>query len=475
MAEQTFCIDFGSGFTKVGLRRHPTATTVLVNDHGIDTTDFCYHSVVVIDRSGPKPVVEYGKKAAGRAPANGIEIHANWKQWLFLTPSGDEPGANSVEAFLRTDELAKLAARHGVTATQIGHLRQLVSSARELLAGAGVQPVTRDAQRQQFAASLAVYYFTWLRQEVLKECERLPHAGVKYADIPTRVSVPAFAHGSNVTTHPGCKFLTTALVKAGWSLHPENPVVSEPVANTVGVLTNGLNATKKNKVDLGSMFNKGPVITVGANAKYYAPYRAIVVDVGGYTTDFAVLTLRQDGLLDADPERAFDAQQHSVPLGVSDLDKRVLSVLPPEKAAWLSKRSADELDGFRVTLYTEGKPVRSGVIGTVGAPGTEGDAVRDQLSQFAAAVGAEVRQFLTAIGTGGTNELVLTGGGVSIPAVRDAILTAAAADGREFVKIHGPDIQKKHTGKPVHKLDSRIARGGGAIGGSSLFFEPALA
>mgnify|MGYP000888631133 CR=1 FL=1 len=184
MADRVFCVDFGSGFTKVGLRRDPAATAQLVNDTDIETADFCFPSVVVIDRTGAKPVCEFGAKAAGRTAAAGVEVHANWKKWLFLTPAADDPSANPLEAFLRSDDLAALAARHGLTPAHLTHLRQLVASARELAAGLGVNVGGRDAQKQHFAAALAVNFFTWLRAEVLRACERLPHAGQRSRSTP---------------------------------------------------------------------------------------------------------------------------------------------------------------------------------------------------------------------------------------------------------------------------------------------------
>ncbi|QDU20172.1 acetate and sugar kinases/Hsc70/actin family protein [Urbifossiella limnaea] len=473
MAERVFCIDFGSGFTKVALRPDPGATARLINDRDVETADFCFPSVVVVDRAGPKPVLEFGKKAAGRTASNGIEVHANWKKRLFLNPGPDDPTANPLEAFLRSDDLAALATQHGVTATQLGHLRAVVASAREMLAGVGIQPAGRHAQQQQFAASLAAHFFAWLRKEVMKECERLPHAGLRYDGIPARLTVPAFAHGADVTTHPGCRLLTAAAEKAGWPLHPTRPVVSEPYANAVGVLTKGVNLLKKDKYDLGGSFGKGPLVTALKDPDHYAPYRAVVIDVGAFTTDFAVLTMRPDGPGESDPDRAFAVREHSVALGMSDLDERVFRVLPAEKAAWLRARSADEVDGFRESVYTEGKPVRSAALGPIGA-GAELEAIRGVVADFGAGLAAEVRQFLSSLGPGGSAELVLTGGGMFVPALREAVLSAAAADGREFAKVHGPGL-KKQTGKPVDKLDPRFTRGGSALGGAGLYFEPEYA
>lgn len=474
MTERVFCIDVGSEYTKVGLRRDPSADGQLVNDTGIEDTDFCYPSVIVVDRSGPAPVAEFGKKAAGRKASNGIEVTTNWKRLLFTTPGPAEPGATPLETFLRSDDLTRLAGQHGVSPAQIGQLRQMVSAARELLTSTGVRPANRGQQQQDYAAALAHRFFHWLRQEVLRECKRLPSTGLNYADIPVRVTVPAFAYGADVTTHPGCKLLTTALTNAGWRLHPTLPVVTEPYANAIGVLTEGRNSWAKGKIDYRAMFARGPLITAGKDPGKYGPYRAVVIDVGGYTTDLTLLTLRPDGLLATDLDRVFEVVQNSVPLGLSALDARVFAAIPPEKAAWLRGQAWQDFDGCRISLYTEMKPVRSGTLGLIGGSGPEGDAIRECVEQFARDLAVEVQKFLPDFGGKGMNELILTGGGAGIPAVRAAALAAASAGGRSFIKVHAPEL-KKETGKLVNKLDARFTRGGTAVGGASLYFEPASA
>lgn len=474
MAERVFCIDLGSEYTKVGLRRDPSADGQLVNDTGIEDTDFCYPSVIVVDRSGSSPVAEFGKKAAGRKASNGIEVKSNWKQDLFTSAGPDEPTATPLETFLRSDDLTRLAGQHGISPAQLGQLRQMVTAARELLTSTGVRPVNRAAQKQDYAAALAHRFFHWLRQEVLRECARLPSAGLNYADIPVRVTVPAFAHGADVTTNPGCRLLTTAVTNAGWRLHPTLAVVTEPYANAIGVLTEGRNATKKGKADYGKLFARGPLITAGKDHAKYGPYRAVVIDVGGYTIDLTMLTLRPDGLLSTDLDRVFDVVQASIPLGLSALDARVFAAIPPEKAAWLRGQAWQDFDGCRISLYTEMKPVRRGAQDSIGSSGPEGDAIRECVEQFARDIAVEVQKFLPDFGGRGMNEMILTGGGAGIPAVRAAVLAAAAAGGRSFIKVHGPEL-KKEAGKLVNKLDARFTRGGTAVGGASLYFEPSLA
>ena len=80
----------------------------------------------------------------------------------------------------------------------------------------------------------------------------------------------------------------------------------------------------------------------------------------------------------------------------------------------------------------------------------------------------EVKRFLAPLQPAGMSELVLTGGGMFVPALREAVL-AAAGDG--FKKVHGPALKKQTGGTPVDKLDPRFTRGGSAVGGVGLYFE----
>ena len=56
MPDRVFCIDFGSAFTKVALRRDPTADSELVGCRDADV-EFCVPSfAMALDRRGAKPV-----------------------------------------------------------------------------------------------------------------------------------------------------------------------------------------------------------------------------------------------------------------------------------------------------------------------------------------------------------------------------------------------------------------------------------
>lgn len=472
MADRVFCIDFGSAFTKVALRRDPaTDSQLLSRRSGVEEADFCIPTTVAVDRRGTRPVAEFGDRAVDLASGNGVEVYRNWKKSLFLTPgSSKQPHQSPLEALLQSSELQELATRFGVAAGQIGYLQQLVAAAKSLIAGPGGRVISAEVQQQAVATSLAPHFFLWLRQEILAACARLPTTGLKFEAIPVRLSVPAFALGTGGEPHPGCKVLTDSLTKAGWPLHPNRPIVAEPYANAIGVLTKGSNVLHRSHIHLGNLFGKGPLITVLKDPEHHPFYRAVVVDVGAFTTDFAVLTLQPGPDAVDDPDVAFSARQHSIPFGVSDLDGKVLNGLPSEKAGWLRGARALDWEDFRRTVYTEGKAFGTNAVGKIGA-GTEAELVRTCLAEFGQKLSAELLDFIESLEPGGLQELILTGGGAFIPAVRDALVAAAQEGGRAFAKVHAPAIKKVTGGPPVVKLDERFARGGTALGGASIYFE----
>jgi hypothetical protein len=411
-----------------------------------------------------------GDKAADLQAGNGVEVFRNWKKWLFATPPATgRPQKPPLETLLESDDLRQLAERFGVPAGQVTYLQQLVTTARSLISGPGGRVISAESQHQANAALIVVHYFIGLRQQVLEACNRLPLTGLKFEAIPVRLAVPAFALPAGGEPHGACKVLTEALQKAGWPLHPERPIVSEPYSNAIGILTKGANVLKRTSVDLGGMFSKGPIISAIKDPEHYSPYRAVVVDIGAFTTDFATVEWKPGEEASTNPDVGFTVRDQSLVLGISDLDTTVQASLPKEKADALRQLKSIDWDDFRKAVYTDGKGfrLRAGVVGASADVG----GVSEAINGFANQVATEVEKFCADLPQIGLQELILTGGGSSIPAVRDAVIQAAQTGGRAYAKTHAPALKRTAGGPSVVKLDERFTRGGSALGGVSIYYE----
>ena len=322
MVERVFCVDFGSAYTKVALRRDPQARGELVAcaDAG---TELWAPTVVAADWSKGEARLDFGYKAAGIKPGGPIKVYADFKKDLFST-AVDASGPPPLDALLQSEEFEALAAKYGVLPTQVAGLRMTAGAARALVGGTGDRAGSSEARRQDEAKRVAYHYFKWLRERVMDACGTLPATGLKYEDIPLRVTVPVLGEGGDPAQHPGCLRLREALGSTGWKLD-DRLFVSEPESNAVGILTHASNAlTKKQKINLGEMFGKGPLITVLKGDRHHPTYRALVIDVGAFTTDFAALSVDTGGEpFDTSAGAGFGVVQRSVRLGVTNLDASV--------------------------------------------------------------------------------------------------------------------------------------------------------
>jgi hypothetical protein len=472
MADRVFCIDLGSSYTKVALRADPSADAQLVAPVGsIGSPAFCVPTVVAVERRPDnRPRLEFGPRAADMTTAGDVTVYRNWKKSVFLTPPAVGGEHSPLEALLASGELGDLAAKFNVTAGQLGYLRQMAAAARGLVGGAA-RALSQESYEHKNAVVMAAHFFKWLRDQVLAACDRLAGSGLKYEAIPVRITAPAFAHGTGVETHPGCAALLNALTRAGWPLHAEQPLVTEPYANAVGILTRGKNCVlRKGTINLGGMFAQGPLMTVLRETEHHPSYRALVIDVGGFTTDFAGVEVRPADNAVSDIDTALTVTQHSVPVGVTDLDAHVSAALGGEKGRFVFGLPHYEQENFRRLVYSEGKAYATNVHGRIGA-GPEGDAIRDAIRTFGRELASAVAEFCDGRPPAAMQELILSGGGAAIPGVRDALQQAAQAGGNVYVRTHAPALRKTAGGPPVAKLDPDLSRGGSAVGGASLYFE----
>lgn len=476
MSDRVFCIDFGSAYTKVALRRNPRERSELVHDPSLSLDDglnVCIPTVLVVDTNTPAYSTTWGMSAANDpASGDGLKVWRNWKKELYeATPTTRPPGVSRLAAFLKSTELRELAGRHEISGDQIDRLRQLVAAAAGLDGpAAGVTPEYRKAAWMQF---LANSFFTHLRAFVLAACRR---EGVEDADrIPVRITVPAFADQQGYSASYGCRILNAALKAAGWSPCESRTAVSEPYANAIGILTRAANEFQSNgRLYFKKMFHNGPLVTALAQPDDYPAYRALVVDVGAFTTDFAAITIQTGGEIVSDPDPSFVHADQSIPEGVGNLDSEVIEALPREKGRWL-REVATMLDWEDIhrNVFTGVKGFRSNEIGTIGL-GPEKSLIRDCVNGFTARLSDRLTAFCGGLEPVPFQELILTGGGNGIPAVRESLLKAARARGHGFRKIHTMGRKGTEEGESLlSTLDRSLARGGSALGGASIYFESA--
>lgn len=474
MVECVFCVDFGSAYTKVALRPavRECGDLLKCSDFG---EELWVPTVVAVDWSRGKgePHFEFGYKAAGIKPGPNIRVYDNFKKDLFAPPGAEPPALPPLESLLQSDEFEALATKYGVQPPEVTGLRQMLAAARAFGGRAKAGP-TAEAQRQAEAKAITARFMKWLRERVLQACAKLPNTLLRYEDIPLRVAVPALGGSADIQKHPGCARFREALAGTGWKLD-DRPFVPEPEANAVGVLTGAANeVTAKRKIHFREMFGKGPLITVLAGDKNHPNYRALVIDVGAFTTDFAALSIDTGGKLsDVTDGAGFAVKQQSVPFGVTDLDAAVRAGLSDDKQKALDGLARKDFASFQESAYSEGKGYRLADRRVLGGD-ADRPAVDAALADFIKRLTDEATAFCQALGPASMQELIITGGGSNIPVVRDALLKAAAAlPGNAVVKTHAPGLKKTFANTPVGDLKDKFSRGASALGGASIYFEPA--
>ncbi len=473
-----FCIDLGAGYTKVAVRLDAESEAVLLTPntvHGGDD-DFCVPSVVAVTHNADgKRSYEYGHAASGLRVNAHTQVFHNWKRELFELKANQPTG---LSAMLASSELIDLAGRFHVPLAQLQHLKQLVASAHALT---GSQVSVGEPFELRKLRAVAEKFFGFVRNFALEACAAR-NPPIPDADkIPAILAVPAFAPEEELKHLPGVQILLQAMSRTGWPAVASRSVVSEPLANMIGVLTNGANALLRLpaqrgrpatvNLDVGKMFSRGPLLTAMKDGKFYPLYRALVVDIGAYTTDVGLIEVPTD---DADQGslRAWQIAQKSVPLGVMELDRRVIAALPTTQAAYLSSEtmSAGNWEDFRNIVYSQRRAYRTLEM-SIPARG-EKSAVESVIQGFATEIATHVTNFCVGLKPASMQEVIITGGGSRIAAVKDAIEGAAALPGRAVVRVHSAKRVTAIVDAVARQLGKAV-RGGTAMGGVSTFLSRA--
>jgi hypothetical protein len=469
MSVQTFCIDFGSSFTKVGLRIGPSEPSWLIEHKALDLDPLhvCVPTVIAVDQSTLFEKAIWGAKAVDLVDGNGVKVYRNWKPLLFASTTST---LGPLETLLSSADFASLAEKYAVPREDLERLRTEARTPRKSV----TSKEDHSAGLDTAIRSVAVTFFRELRRLVLDSCaeRRVPAAD----KIPARVCVPEFCHEEDGgITQPERRILEI-LSEAGWKLIPDRdkPVLSEPEANAIGVLTGGSNAIwqplRRNGewvVNLGEMFKQGP-LGDAIRAKR-TTYFVMLIDVGTYTTDYAYLRFDTDGAFDNRPS-VFD---RSIPLGVRNLDEAVQAALPPQKAEWFRRVETRKREACKNLIYTEAQPyaTRNKQLGDIGNA-SEMPIIREVVSGFAYDLADRTDEFCVDSQINQLDAVILTGGGNNIPAVQEALTALVKRLGGPSCSICVPERPRTSPRTSAKTTISRqLIRGATAIGGASVYFE----
>ncbi len=441
--EQTISIDFGNSYCKVGLRREGNADSQLLRDasFSFDEGNFCIPTIV--GQRISDGIFRYGTEVLEEG-ADDIRVYRNWKPLFF--EDSEHASQDSLRSALLED----------------GH----------------------DVD------DLALGYFTWLRRQIEPIC-RQNHELEDLEKLPVRITLPAFGNVALARERLG-----ELLSESGWKLCTIEQAIPEPVANAIGAFAQGRNAVWRpermqhgrpmplNGNDLmphyGTMFENSPFLEAfrsNALDEIDDPLHwVLVVDLGGYTLDFAMLgfdleDLSQtfgDDALRTDPPRF---ARISYPLGVMDLDQMVHDALPEDQQEAMRSMNEDvdqrRLETFHRLCYSNFRPFRVGKV-EIGR-GENIERVKGAVDGFSEKIRILVQKFMDTHQFPRVDQLVLTGGGSNIPAVRKVLI-----DQLEPGHCHGA-INREAEGVMEDELYTELGhdlvRGATATGGTSVYFE----
>ncbi len=433
MKNRILSIDLGSAYTKVSFRNGTDAQSRLITDLPLASKDlpFCVPSVVACVRRSTEETWLTGGAAASQLPGPHVTIYRNWKAALF--PDMNAPNA----------DMPAQGAR---------------------------------ALSQSEAILVAHKFFQGLRSAL--------SAAVFESDLssfPVRVCIPDLGDFEVAE-----QLIKRILEETGWDPAAPDPAKSEPLANAVGIMSLGANATW-----VPGVVDNQPYITravalprmltahglLEALNRVNGEYSILTVDIGAFTTDFGYVTF--DAGRGSELNRP-QILQRSSRLGVHDLDRSVYDRLAePSKRAVRAATSAD-WDRVKALLYSN----RSGALrdpqgGTIDL-GKQKEEINEALADFAKGVWALARKFCSDHGISKVDAWALTGGGSMIPFIGATISNHVSeewgsgsrnllADALNQGAIDRAGVVEGAR-NAVNDMNE-IIRGGTAIGGASVFFE----
>ncbi len=483
------CIDFGNSFTKVGIRSNRTSASSLAADASLtlDGGNFCVPTVAASWRRAGKTTWHFGSNTIvlrGVARAD-YRTFRNWKPFFFEGSESRIRDAVPAPALapalangrssqsISDDKWNQAKAMFGLTDDKRAAFETLTSGPQvsdESLKIA--KPEETDIDYKE----IGLGFFRWLREFIRPICTKRGLGPIE--EIPTRISLPSFGTGATKAE----LLLREILEEAGWRLDEAVPALAEPLANTIGIFTEGINAIhrpnrQRNETpNYGVMFyNTGLLHAMREATLANGPKSSwvLVADLGGYTFDLAMIGLDLqdlDGRIDGAIDGMRRFAMHSEPIGVAMLDRRVKAVLDPAKRTVFEEIESDpdqlRLESIHKIVYGRGRGAR--FRGVTFGDGGEGPRMKHCFENFATELADCAQKFLEIHQYERIDDLIVTGGGGMIPFVRNALRK----------RLEGPyGIRKFHffgdnqPGQQLHSLNENFVRGATALGGASVYFD----
>ncbi len=406
----SLCIDLGASFTKIAFRSTPDATSRLLQDADLpDDHHFCIPTVAARNVDTNEWV--FGIEAMDLESGPRVQVYQNWKAQLF-----DPTRSVAFDVLDDTD-----------------------AETREvLLAG---DPALR-------ALDVCTRFLGWLYGEQIPSMLEGSGISSEISDVESQLCIPDFVVDDSLAMR-----LENAMQKIGYR-STNRFTLSEPKANLIGVLTEGANAlTRTGRPNPAVMFGDTAVLE-----QLGIPGQAVLlVDVGAYTTDFALAGFTQD------PEAGITQDpSESMPHGIRKLDDWLLSGAPTVDRERVES-SAAEREHFHATIH-----------GGIAGPrpeeyGLTQPVVDETVDRFTRDILDALATFLGTHEPAGLVAAVLTGGGANVRGIANRL--ARALYEREIATLHAPKDTDAPLDRVMYGLRPELVRGASAIGGASILYR----
>jgi hypothetical protein len=314
--------------------------------------------------------------------------------------------------------------------------------------------------------------------------ERLARIDPGLADYPVRLCVPKLREENGLEDTIGL-----ILREAGWPAAEGSCYVYEPTANACGLLTRGRNRTwspppKDFQRYLGRQCNLSEMLDRGGLLRWLQAmneqYRVLVIDVGAFTTDFGLVEFNAR-FNRHDRRWRFDRiAQESAPVGIRDLDKLLFDRLSEDQQEAVRHASTRQWEDRKRLIYSGQaaafKNPNGGRI-TIGGE-VDQETVEGAIKDFTELIVLALEKFQETESHGRIHAYMITGGGLNIKLVREAVLgkLAKRQSGR-FLDLMD-ETEPENAGLTLQReIEARrrqnrtLVRGASAIGGASVFFE----